>query len=228
MQPRAPDRGSQGKKTIFIVDDHPVLRRGLTALIESEPDLAVCGEAATCQAALATIHESQPDLVIVDIALEGQDGLDLIKQMKTRLPKIPGLVLSMYDERVYAERALRVGARGYVTKQQLDETLLLAIRRLLRGEMYMSARLEARLATKFVAGQTLETDSPLNALSDRELQVFRLIGQGRSTRQIAETLHLSIKTIESHREHIKHKLAIESAAELAQSATRWVETGRTG
>ena len=230
MHPRAPDtdRGFQGKQTIFIVDDHPVLRRGLTALIESEPDLAVCGEAATCRGALEAIHEHQPDLVIVDIALEGQDGLELIKQMKTRLPKIPGLVLSMYDEKVYAERALRVGARGYVTKQQLDETLLVAIRRLLRGEIYLSAKLEARLATKFVAGQTLETDSPLNALSDRELQVFRLIGQGQSTRQIADTLHLSIKTIESHREHIKHKLTIESAAELAQRATRWVETGRTG
>lgn len=229
MHPRAPDtdRGFQGKQTIFIVDDHPVLRRGLTALIESEPDLAVCGEAATCRGALEAIHEHQPDLVIVDIALEGQDGLELIKQMKTRLPKIPGLVLSMYDEKVYAERALRVGARGYVTKQQLDETLLVAIRRLLRGEIYLSAKLEARLATKFVAGQTLETDSPLNALSDRELQVFRLIGQGQSTRQIADTLHLSIKTIESHREHIKHKLAIETAAALAQRATRWVETGRT-
>jgi len=229
MHPRAPDtdRGFQGKQTIFIVDDHPVLRRGLTALIESEPDLAVCGEAATCRGALEAIHEHQPDLVIVDIALEGKDGLDLIKQMKTRLPKIPGLVLSMYDEMVYAERALRVGARGYVTKQQLDETLLVAIRRLLRGEIYLSAKLEARLATKFVAGQTLETDSPLNALSDRELQVFRLIGQGQSTRQIADTLHLSIKTIESHREHIKHKLAIETAAALAQRATRWVETGRT-
>lgn len=204
------------------------MRRGLTALIETESDLAVCGEAASCQAALAAIHEHQPDLVIADIVLEGNDGLDLIKQMKARLPTIPALVLSMYDETEYAERVLRVGARGYVCKQQLDETLLDAIRRLLHGEIYLSAQLEARLATKFVGGQTLEPDSPLNALSDRQLQVFRLIGQGRSTRQIAEILHLSIKTIETHREHIKHKLAIESAAELAQRATQWVETGRSG
>lgn len=228
MPSTAPDQGFQGKQTIFIVDDHPVLRRGLTALIESESDLAVCGEAATCQAALTAIHERQPDLVIVDIVLEGYDGLDLIKQMKARLPTLPALVLSMYDEMEYAERALRVGASGYVSKQQLDATLLVAIRRLLRGKIHLSAQLEARLASKFVSGQTLEPDSPLNVLSNRQLQVFRMIGQGRSTRQISETLHLSIKTIESHREHIKHKLAIETAAELAQRATQWVETGRSG
>jgi DNA-binding NarL/FixJ family response regulator len=134
----------------------------------------------------------------------------------------------MHDEAVYAERSLRAGARGYVTKQELDDTLLTAIHLLLDGEMYMSHRLEARLAAKFVSGRTLDTSSALDALSDRELQVFRLIGQGRSTRQIAETLHLSIKTIESHRQHIKGKLRIESTAELAQRATQWVETGRTG
>ena len=223
---KATDRERRGGESILIVDDHPILRRGLAALIESDPDLGVCSEAATCEAALAAIHENQPDLVIVDIGLEGRDGLELIKLMKARLPNIPALVLSMYDEKEYAERALRVGARGYLTKQQLDETVLVAIHRLLRGEMYLSAQLEARLANKFLAGQTLEADSPLQALGNRELQVFRLIGQGRSTRQIAETLHRSIKTIESHREHIKHKLTIDSGAELARRATQWVETGR--
>jgi len=216
------------KKTILLVDDHPVLRRGLASLIESEPDLAVCGEAATCRAALEAIRDSRPDLVTVDLELDGSDGLDLVKDMKTHHPEIPALVLSMHDETVYAERSLRAGARGYITKQQLDDTVLVAIRRLLEGETYMSDKLEARLAAKFVGGRTLETDSPLDALSDRELQVFRLIGQGRSTRQIAETLHLSIKTIESHREHIKQKLNLESAPELARRATQWVETGRTG
>jgi len=205
-----------------------VLRRGLAALIESEPGLAVCGEAATCRAALDAIRASQPDLAIVDLVLEGDDGLDVVKEMKRRHPEIPALVLSMHDEAVYAERSLRAGARGYVTKQQLDDTVLTAIRRLLAGETYMSNQLESRLAEKFVAGQTLETDSPLEALSDRQLQVFRLIGQGRTTRQIAETLHLSIKTIESHRENIKQKLTLESAAELAQRATQWAETGRVG
>lgn len=217
------------KKTILIVDDHPVLRRGLISMVEFETDLAVCGEATTCRAALEAIRQSKPDLVIVDLALEGSDdGLDLVKDMKKRHPQIPALVLSMHDEAVYAERSLRAGARGYITKQQHDETLLVAIRRLLAGEIYMSDKLGERLAAKFVAGRTLETDSPLTVLSDRELQVFRLIGQGRGTRQIAEALYLSIKTIESHREHIKQKLTLESSAELAQRATQWVETGRTG
>jgi len=214
-------------KTILIVDDHPMLRRGLAALIDNEPDLAVCGEAASCPEALAAIPESRPDLVTVDLTLERSDGLDLLKEMKRRHPEIPTLVVSMHDEQVYAERSLRAGARGYVTKQQLDETVLLAIRRLLDGETYLSDKLEARLAAKFVNGRTLETDSPLEALSDRELQVFQLIGQGRTTRQIADTLNLSIKTIESHREHIKSKLTLDSSAELAQRATQWVETGRS-
>ena len=216
-------------KSILIVDDHPVLRRGLASMIKSEPDLVVSAEAATCQAALDAIQQSKPDLVIVDLELEGgDDGLDLVKDLKKRHPQIPALVLSMHDEAVYAERSLRAGARGYITKQQLDETVLVAIRQVLAGEMYMSDKLRARLATKFVAGQTLETDSPLAVLTDRELQVFRLIGEGRTTRQIAEAVNLSIKTIESHREHIKQKLNLESSAELAQRATQWVETGRTG
>jgi DNA-binding NarL/FixJ family response regulator len=202
-----------------------MLRRGLAALIESEPDLAVCGEAATYQAALEATRESQPDLVIVDLELDGRDGLDLIKDMKARHSEVPALVLSMHDEAVYAERCLRAGARGYVTKQELDDTVLTAIRRLLAGEVYMSDKLQRRLAVKFVAGRTLDTDSPLDALSDRELQVFRLIGRGRSTRQIAASLTLSIKTIESHVEHIKHKLDLESAAQLAHCAIQWVETG---
>jgi DNA-binding NarL/FixJ family response regulator len=214
------------RKTILIVDDHPMFRRGLASLIESEPDLAVCGQAGSSEGALQAAQQSQPDLLIVDLALGESDGLDLVKELKRRHPGIPALVLSMHDESVYAERSLRAGARGYVTKQQLDETVLVAIRRLLAGETYMSGTLEERLAARYVAGRTLATDSPLEVLSDRELQVFRLIGQGRSTRQIAEMLHLSIKTIETHREHIKQKLMVASATELAHRATHWVETGR--
>ena len=210
------------------MDDHPVMRRGLAALIDSEPGLVVCGEASSSSAALEAIREDPPDLAIVDLALEGSDGLELVKEMKKRYPEIPALVLSVNDEAVYAERSLRAGAQGYLTKQQLDEAVLVAIRRVLAGETYMSEELQARLAAKFVAGRTLATDSPLDALSDRQLQVFRLIGEGQGTRQIAKTLHLSIKTIESHREHIKDKLALESAVELAQRATQWVETGRSG
>lgn len=213
------------KKKILIVDDHPVLRRGLAALIESEPDLVVCGEAATCRAALEILCEQRPDLVFVDLELEDCYGLDLVKEMKTRHPEIPALVISMHNEAAYAERCLRAGARGYVNKQQLIETVLVAIRCLLAGEIYLSDPLKARLVAKLVDGKILDTDSPLDVLSDRELQIFRLIGQGRSTRQIAEVLHLSIKTIESHREHIKYKLSIKFAAKLAQRATQWVESG---
>jgi len=227
MAATTPEQSTPDEKTILIVDDHPVLRRGLAALIDSETDLAVCAEAGTCPAALEAIRENHPDLVIVDLALGDGDGLALVKDMKSHHPEIPALVLSMHDEALYAERCLRAGARGYVTKQQLDDTVLVAIRCLLGGETYMSDALQARLATKFAGGRTLETSSPLDALSDRQLQVFRLIGQGHTTRQIAEALNLSVKTIESHREHIKQKLTLETSAELSRRATQWVETGRS-
>ena len=204
---------------VIIVDDHPILRRGLAALIESTPDLAVCGEAATPKEALDQIRRKQPDVVIVDLKLEdSSSGFEIIKAMKSEHPKIPSLVLSMHDEMAYAERSLRAGAKGYVSKQTLDDTVLGAIRCVLAGDTYMSDTLAARLAKRFVSGQTLATDSPLDALSDRELQVFELIGQGLSTREIATKLILSIKTIESHVEHIKHKLNLESAAALVRRA----------
>jgi DNA-binding NarL/FixJ family response regulator len=220
--------GDPAKRTILIVDDHPVLRRGLTALIDFEPDLIVCGEAATYPAALEAIQAHQPDLVIVDLELGKRDGLNLVKDIKIRHPLIPSLVLTMHDEVVYAERSLRAGAAGYVTKQQLDETLLIAIRCVLAGEIYMSDQLQGQLAKKYLGLPTLASGSSLNSLSDRELQVFRLIGEGRATRQIAEDLSLSIKTIESHREHIKSKLNLDSAAQLAHRATQWVDNGGTG
>ncbi len=219
-----PDR----RRSILIVDDHPMLRRGLAALIETAPGLTVRGEAASRTAALDAIRASTPDLVIVDLMLGDSHGLDLVKDLKTRHPQIPALVLSMHDEALYAERSLRAGACGYVTKQELDDTLLTAIQRVLAGEIYMSGKLQARLAARLVAGPTLETRSTFDGLSDRELEVLRLIGQGRGTRQIAEALHLSIKTIESHREHLKQKLRLASGAELAQRATQWVENELAG
>lgn len=225
MAPTKAEPARPTKKTIVIVDDHPVLRLGLMTLIESEPDLAVQASVATGQAALVAIEKNHPDLVIVDLVLGEGDGLDLVKQIKMRHPRLPSLVLSMHDESVYAARALTAGARGYVTKQQLDETVLIAIRRVLSGEIYMSDALERRLAGKYLGGRTLETDSPLHTLSDRELQVFRLIGEGRITRRIAEALARSVKTIESHLEHIKNKLGVGSGAELARRAAQWVETG---
>ena len=227
MSVTIPEPGLRANKTVLIVDDHPILRRGLAALIESESDLAVCGEAASCQAGLEAIREHQPDLVIVDLELKESHGLDLVKALQSSHPEIPALVISMHNEAVYAERCLRAGARGYVSKQQLDETVLVAIRHVLAGKTYLSDGLAGRLAAKYVDGKILDTNSALDTLSDRELQVFRLIGQGRSTRQIAKTLHRSIKTIESHREHIKLKLSIESSEKLAQRATQWVEANRT-
>ncbi len=214
--------------TVVIVDDHPVLRRGLTALIESESDLAVCGEAASANEALELIGASKPQIVIVDLTLDDSDGLELVKAMKAKHPDIPALVLSMHDEAVYAERSLKAGAKGYVSKQQLDETVLVAIRCVLTGETYMSDALKSGLAMKFIRGQTLVTGWPLDALSDRELQVFELIGGGLSTRDVAGALKLSVKTVESHVEHIKHKLNLESGTALTQRAIRWVETGNAG
>ncbi len=216
----------QAAKRIVVIDDHPIVRRGLIALIESEPGLVVGAEAGNCRAGLDAVQKTQPDLVIVDLALGVDDGLVFVKMMKARHPRIPVLVLSMHDESLYAERSLRAGARGYVTKQQLDHTLLAAIHCLLNGETYMTDDLQRRLASKYIAGQSSETHSQMDALSDRELQVFRLIGQGHTTREIAGTLQLSIKTIESYREHIKDKLSLGSSAELAQRATQWVETFR--
>lgn len=219
------EQGRAAPPAILIVDDHSILRRGLTALIESDPALGVCAQAATRREALEAIRSNCPDLVIVDLALGDDDGLELVKEIKTRHPHIASLVFSMHDELLYAERCLRAGAMGYVCKQNLDETLLVAVHCVLAGKTYMSEALSARLAARYIGGQTLETDSPLGALSDREQQVFGLIGRGRTTRQIAQSMSLSIKTIESHREHIKRKLAIATSAELARRATHWVETG---
>ncbi len=217
------EAGIPGKRTILIVDDHPLLRRGLSELINFEPDLIVCGEAGSYQEALVSIQTQQPDLVIVDLELGGRGGLDLVKDITVRYPLLPTLVLTMHDESTYALRSLRAGAAGYVTKQQLDETLLVAIRGVLNGEIYMSAQLQSQFATKYLNQQAMAPDSPMDSLSNRELQVFRLIGKGRTTREMAEDLSLSIKTIESHREHIKNKLIIESAAQLTLRATQWVE-----
>jgi len=228
MQVTTLESSPPAKTTILIVDDHPILRRGLAALINFEPDLIVCGDAADYPTAFEAIKTHQPDLIIVDLELGGRDGLDLVKDTKSRYPLIPMLVLTMHDESVYAERSLRAGAAGYITKQQLDETLLIAIRCVLAGEIYMSDQLQVQLATKCLGRKIIAPDSPQDSLTDRELQVFRLIGEGRTTRQIAKDLSLSIKTIESHREHIKSKLSIKSAAQLAQRATLWTENCNSG
>ena len=216
---------SPPRKRILIVDDHPLMRRGLAALIEGEPDLGVSAEAGNRHAALDAVARRTPDLAIIDLSLEGgEDGLDLVKTLKARSAPIFSLALSAHPESHYAERALRAGARGFVSKQFMGEAVLAAIRCVLAGRIYMSEALGHELASRFIGGDA-KPRSPLAALSDRELQVFRLIGEGRRTREIAPILNLSPKTIESYREHLKHKLDIDGAPELVRRAVRFVETG---
>jgi DNA-binding NarL/FixJ family response regulator len=205
------------------VDDHPIVRQGLAELIEHEPDLTVSGEAETGAQALELIAAAQPDIAIVDVSLRDMSGLDLIKDMKVRYANLPILALSMHDETLYAERVLRAGAKGYIMKEEATETVMLAIRKVLAGQIYLSEKMAARLLSRFVDGSGETGGSPIQRLSDRELEIFELIGRGLSTRRIAETLHLSVKTIESHREHIKEKLKLGSSREVMRHAMQWVQ-----
>ena len=205
------------KKTVFIVDDHPLLRQGLALLINREQDLAVCGEAAEAQTAMKEIAAQRPDILIADISLNGPDGLDLLKNLRGLYPNLPVLILSMHDESIYAERALRARANGYIMKQEATEKVLVAVRRILGGDIYLSDRMANKLLHQYISGAPADM-TRLSALSDRELEVFRLIGEGRSTRQIAEKLHLSIKTVETYQAHIKEKLSLQSGRELVQHA----------
>ena len=209
------------KNRVLVVDDHPIVRQGMALLINREPDLEVCGEAAEASAALEAIEQLRPDVVIVDLSLNGPDGMDLIKAIRVRSTTLPVLVLSMHDELTYAERALRAGANGYIMKQEATTRVLTAVRRILQGEMYLSDRASSRVVQQFVRGGSAHGKSPFSELSDRELEVFRLIGRGRGTRQIAEELHISIKTVESYQAHIKEKLSLRSARELVQHAILW-------
>ncbi len=206
------------KKAVFIVDDHPLLRQGLALLINQEPDLIVRGEAEDAQAALKAIAATNPDILIADISLKGPDGLDLLKNLRASYPDLPVLILSMHDESIYAERALRARANGYIMKQEATEKVLVAIRRILGGDIYLSDRMANKLLHQYISGSSADLNSRLSALSDRELEVFRLIGEGRSTRQIAESLHLSMKTVETYQAHIKDKLSLRSGRELVQHA----------
>jgi DNA-binding NarL/FixJ family response regulator len=213
-------RTASGKKRVFVVDDHPIVREGLTLLINREPDLVVCGEAEEARDALKAIARSRPDIVIVDISLNGPDGLDLIKSVRATDDGPPMLVLSMHDELIYAERVLRAGASGYIMKQEGTERVLTALRRILKGEVYLSERAAGRMVQHYVRGPSAAR--PVEAeLSDRELEVYRFIGEGQTTRQIAEQLHLSVKTVETYQAHIKEKLSLRSARELVQHAIEW-------
>ena len=217
-----PQFASQTKKSrVLLVDDHPIVRQGLALLIDREPDLAVCGEAEGAHSAFHAITTLRPDIVVLDISLSGPDGLDVLKEIRSKTASLPVLILSMHDESIYADRTMRAGANGYIMKQEATEKVLVAIRRILQGEVYLSDRLTNTMLQQYVRGAAPTEKSPLVNLTDRELEVFRLIGEGHGTRQIADELHLSVKTIESYQAHIKEKLALRNARELVQHAIEW-------
>jgi len=215
--------GSKSKQGILIVDDHPMMREGLAQLIEHESDLCVAGQADNAAQALQAIGTLLPDLALVDISLPDKNGIELIKDLQTLHPQLPVLVVSMHDETLYAERVLRAGARGYIMKQEGGKKLMQAIRHVLHGQIYVSERMSAKILEIFSGRRAESVKSAVECLSDREFKVFQLIGQGQGTRQIAEHLHLSIKTVEVHRANIKRKLELKNATDLVRYAVRWTE-----
>lgn len=217
---------SKNKRQVMLVDDHPIVRHGLSMLINEETDIAVCGECSSAAETMRQIGIFKPDIILVDVSLQGSSGIDLTKSIKEQHPRLPVLILSMHDEALYAERALRAGARGYVMKQEAADTVLKAIRTVLKGDVYLSERLSSKVLRELVDGPAAEPDRfGVERLSDRELEVFELIGRGYATRRIADVLHLSVKTIETHRAHIKQKLKLGNATELVHHAFLWIESG---
>jgi DNA-binding NarL/FixJ family response regulator len=218
--------GSTRKHRIVIIDDHALIRQGLSQLINSRPHLSVIGEADSAGPGIELVRKSKPDLVILDLSLAKADGIEVVKQLKSEMPKLPVLVISMHEESVYAERVLRAGARGYVMKKEPSERVFLAIESLLRGEIFVSERIKQDMLQYSATGKRISNEGgePLGHLTDREMQVFRLLGDGISTREIAERLHLSVKTIESYRENLKVKLNVPTGAALIQRAIQWARS----
>ena len=210
-----------GKKKVFIVDDHPIVRERVAELINQESDLVVCGEAEDAVQAVKQIGAVAPDIAIVDITLKDTYGIELIKQLKDLHPKLPTLVLSMHDESLYGERALRAGAKGYLTKQEATKKIIDAIRRILRGEIYVSDKLAGALVRKVAGGKEEGGGSLIDVLTDRELEVFQLLGQGLAVREVADRLFVSAKTVEAHHEHIKQKLNFKTSNELLRFAIQY-------
>jgi DNA-binding NarL/FixJ family response regulator len=217
----------RARKRIFIVDDHPMMRDGLRALISSEGDLEICGEADDAPQAIEEIEKLKPDLAIVDITLRSTSGLELIKDLQSRAPSVAALVISMHDESLYAERVLRAGGRGYVMKQEGGKKLMEAIRQVLNGQTFVSPKISAKIVDAF-SGRRGESSSPVEQLTDREFAVFQLIGSGLTTKEIAARLHVSAKTVEVHRVNMKKKLKVGTAPELIHFAVRWVESQKPG
>lgn len=213
------------RSRILIVDDHPLFREGLRQMIDRTPELLVCGESPDAPEALRAVVELKPDLVLVDISLEGSNGIDLIKNLKARHEDLPILVVSMHDESLYAERALRAGAMGYVMKHESTKVVKAAIFKVLAGDMFLSDKMSSSMLAKLMHGKHEPPVSPIQKLSDRELEVFQMLGQGKGTRQIAEELNLTIPTINSFRLRIKEKLQLKSSTELVLHAIQWVREG---
>jgi DNA-binding NarL/FixJ family response regulator len=212
---------------VFLVDDHPLVREWLTNLIDQHDDLTVCGEAESVQQALDGIGETDPDVAIVDLSLNGGSGLDVVKNIRNSKPKTAVIVLSMHDERLYAERALRAGARGYIMKRETTSNIIAAIHEVLSGKIHVSPQMSAALSEKFADGRTPSLRSPVEQLSDRELEVFQLLGQGFETRRVAQVLGVSIKTVQAYCARIKEKLELANASELLREAVRWNERSVT-
>jgi DNA-binding NarL/FixJ family response regulator len=212
-----------GKQRILIVDDHPMMREGLAQLVDHEPDLCVSGQADSAAQALESVNHQAPDLVLLDISLPDRSGLELIKDLHALHPQLPILVVSMHDESIYAERVLRAGGRGYIMKQEGGKMLMQAIRQVLNGQVYVSEKMSAKILELFSGRRAEKAQSPVEHLSDREFEVFQLIGQGQGTRQIAQRLRLSVKTVEVHRANIRRKLELASGNGLVRYAIRWSE-----
>ena len=215
------ETASQTRKKVLVIDDHPLLRQGLALLINQQQDMRVCGEAEEVHAAMQSIAQMRPDVIILDISLKGPDGLELLKCIRGVYPDLPVLILSMHDEAIYAERALRARANGYIMKQEATEKVLVALRRILNGDVYLSESMSKKMLQQYIDGAPSLLESRIAALSDRELEVFRRIGEGRATREIAEELRLSVKTVETYQAHIKDKLSLRSGRELIQHAVQW-------
>lgn len=214
------------KRKVFLVDDHAIVRQGLRRLIETESDLTVCGEAGDGIEALKAVPAAKPDILVADIGLPEMNGLELIKAMKQKFSKVPVLVISMQDEAIYAERCFKAGARGYLMKKESAEKVIGALRQVLAGKRYMSPAMTEKLLDRLSEGEDVDS-SPVDSLSDRELEIFELIGQGLKAGEIADKLHLSVKTVESYREQIKIKLKLNSASDLAQYAIQWTHADKT-
>ncbi len=208
------------KRRVFLVDDHPLVREGLANLINHQDDLSVCGEAEDSGGARAGIEKTKPDVALVDISLKNESGLELVKNLESKFPNVALIVLSMHDEALYAERALRAGARGYVMKRETTKSMLTAIRRVLEGDVYVSDRV-VNLMARRMSSRKAAAKSPVERLSDRELEIFRLLGQGRTTSQIAEDLRLSLKTVQAYCARAKEKFGVNSLTELLRAAIRW-------